>query len=465
MKSSIYLSLTLVMLLLGSMLPLTAAGQENFDSLFIAQSRPVIFQVNSDYLRAEDERWIADTLRHELEAIGPDGIIICRSAASPEGPYYINERLAHRRRDAMLAALMGHGYDPSHLRFDVVPEDYTMLSVMMHTDHDPEAHVVKRILEHHDAITEHEAVKEALMTYEGGRLWKRLLAEYFPRLRSVRILAIDSKRIEPARFSQMERIEAVRVTPGNLLWRINEAGTDIHPFPTYNVHRIPLLNVRTNLAYDIFYMPDFGWAPMWNVGLEYYPRRGHFTYSAWFMEPYYQRWSQHKFFQIRNYELETRFYFRGTDRADYHGFYLSAAIDANKFGIGLGPKKGWEGEGFGAQLNLGYVLPLARYNQWKLQFAIGGGFYQAKYDPYVYGVPEYFGPHESDDKYYYDTNLYGDEFKKRQHRYRWLGPTQVAINLSYDLLWRKGTDRDKTRGGGKTHGASFRPWEKKGGDR
>lgn len=203
-----------------------------------------------------------------------------------------------------------------------------------------------------------------------------------------------------------------------------------------SVRHLPLLSLRSNLLYDLFYMPNFGFAPMWNIALEYLPRRGHFTVGASFLSPFYQRWKKQKFFQIRNYELEGRFYFRRATEADYQGLYVGLAADVNKYIIGLGKDKGWQGEGWGAQATVGYVMPISRDHFWKLHFNIGLGYYQTHYDPYVYGVPEFFG-REDDGHYYYDTNLLPEQFKKRQHLYRWLGPTQVGISLSYDLRWRK----------------------------
>ena len=212
---------------------------------------------------------------------------------------------------------------------------------------------------------------------------------------------------------------------------------DLLPIEQEPERRIPLLNVHTNLLYDAFYLPQYGMTSMPNVGVEFYPKSGHFTYAAWFLTPFWRHFSTHRFLQIHNYELSTRFYFRkARGDAYYRGFYISAAVDANKYAIGFSKRKGWQGEGLGGQLALGYVLPLDRYKAWKLQFSAGVGYYMTYYDPYLYGVPDFFG-HEEDGLYYYDTNLYRGEFKRRQHRFTWMGPTQLGITLSYDLLWRK----------------------------
>lgn len=460
------LRLTMALLLvLAWTTPANLYAQEyEVDSVFVKQSRPIIFVVNRTEISRDDERWITDSLKPALEKLGERGIIIGRAAASPEGPTPNNQRLANGRRAAADRVLASLGIDVSRVNYDVVTEDYPLLRIMMRMNDDPDYVFVDSLMQRY--VLDPTLLKRKMMTARDGQLWKRLLKEYYPRLRAVRIMPIDRglffnghilPDLKPLPFPEKEMPE-----PEVL------GGYDLEPQPLEGYgygpllpqHRIPKLNVRTNLLYDLFYMPHFGFAPMWNIGVEYYPRKGHFTYSLWFMEPYYHRWGRNKFFQIRDYEFETRFYFRGTKRADYRGFYVSAALDFNVFGVGLGKRKGWEGEGAGAQATLGYVQPLCRHHQWKLQFVVGAGFYMSQYDPYLYGIPDYFG-HREDGLYYYNTNLYRHEFKKRQHRYTWFGPTQLAITLSYDLLWRKGTDQSKADGGGKTRGLSFRRWEVK----
>ena len=63
------------------------------------------------------------------------------------------------------------------------------------------------------------------------------------------------------------------------------------------------------------------------------------------------------------------------------------------------------------------------------------GWFFTDYDPYQWLCP--VDPDSDQQLYYY--KWYGDakDFKKRQHRYSWLGPTRLEITLSYDLFYRK----------------------------
>lgn len=236
--------------------------------------------------------------------------------------------------------------------------------------------------------------------------------------------------------------------------------------------RRELLSVKTNLLFDFAYMPGGynSFCPIPNVAIEYYPLHGHFTYGAMFDCPWWQGdITNHKYFQIRNYTLETRYYLKSGDINDrplgsgaaFRGLYFSAYVHAGLYGIGWSDKKGfdypgamgghgWQGEGGGAGLGVGYVLPISKMGHWRLEFLAQVGYFRSKYDPYIYGCPV---EQKNDGLYYYLWYRDADEFQERQYRLNWFGPTRIGIQLSYDLLYRKVKKR----------GASFKAWE--GGNR
>jgi hypothetical protein len=75
------------------------------------------------------------------------------------------------------------------------------------------------------------------------------------------------------------------------------------------------------------------------------------------------------------------------------------------------------------------------------------GVFFTKYDPYQYQSVLY--PERQDNLYYYKWNNFGNFFKRRQHRFTWLGPTRVGVTLTYDLLYRRRAKK----------GVSFKSWE------
>ena len=224
------------------------------------------------------------------------------------------------------------------------------------------------------------------------------------------------------------------------------------------VPRREWLSIKTNLLFDVAWMPGYNrWCPIPNIGVEYYPQQGHFTYGASVDFPWWKHDESHKFFEIRNYQLESRYYLHSGDieqrqagkGAAYRGIFLQGYVHANLFEIGFNADKGWKGEGFGLGLGAGYVMPVSRKGHWRLEFALQVGWYTCRYDPFQY--ENLINPNYHDGLYYYQWTGAASDFKKSQHRFNWIGPTRIGITLSYDLLYRS---RQK-------HGISFRPNEER----
>ncbi len=208
--------------------------------------------------------------------------------------------------------------------------------------------------------------------------------------------------------------------------------------------RREFLSVKTNLLLDVAYVPGYDrWCPIPNIAVEYYPLHGHFTYGASLDFPWWRHYDKYKFFELRNYQLEARYYLRSGDvhrnipgqGAAYRGFYLQGYAHAGVFLFCFNADKGWTGEFLGGGVGCGYVMPLSKKGRWRLEFGAQFGYIYSVYDPFQY---EYRGPVDlHDDLYYYDWVLPASQFKKRQYRYSWFGPTRVGITLSYDLLFRR----------------------------
>ena len=55
------------------------------DSVFVRNSRAINFVVNKINVSAADRRWIKEQLVPQLTALGENGLVLGRAAASPEG--------------------------------------------------------------------------------------------------------------------------------------------------------------------------------------------------------------------------------------------------------------------------------------------------------------------------------------------------------------------------------------------
>ena len=223
------------------------------------------------------------------------------------------------------------------------------------------------------------------------------------------------------------------------------------------VPRRELMSIKTNLLLYGFYLPGGynRWCPIPNVALEYYPKHGHFTYGASIDFPWWRSYYEYKFFQVRNYQLEARYYFRSGDirkripgqGAAFRGWYLQGYFGAGLFNICFDKDSGYEGEYLGGGIGAGYVLPLTKKGHWRLEFQLQAGVVYGKYDPYQW--ENLINPAVHDKLYYYRWTGAAEDFKLRQYRFSWIGPTRVGITLTYDLLYKRV----------KKKGVSFRPSE------
>lgn len=446
------------------------------DEEILDQAGKVVFRVN------RYDVFTNDSLLHELETlilprINRDSLRLCRivvrGAASPEGPVP-NNRMLGRRRVATLAnflrARMSVPVDERNFTTEAVTEDYRLLLTMMRRAADPDFDAVQRLCNRHLPRYEYTLLKRELQRLQGGRLWRRLLKDYFPELRAARVvLFFEEAKPQKETPETIETPEAPKTIEA-----VEVSETPELPLAprVLSIPRRELLSVKTNLLLDFAYVPGYDrWCPIPNVAIEYYPLRGHFTYGASLDFPWWQHYSDHKFFQIRNYQLEARYYLRSGsierrtpgEGAAFRGLYFSAYAHAALFGICFDADRGWEGEALGGGLGVGYVLPLGRKGHWRMEFSAQVGVFFSGYDPYQYENP--VNPYYRDGLYYYKWTGRKADFRERQYRFTWFGPTRAGITISYDILyrrWRKKSERQlpaSSIGTEGWRGASFRDHE------
>ena len=425
------------------------------DDEFYKTSQKITFPVNKHEL-PENSPLLKELENEVIPLINKDSLTIrhlmIRGAASPEGPYQLNKTLSEKRGKSLF------DFINSRLTFpvskeedtrDIIPEDYQYLCMMMHDAGDPDYMKVKLLCDKYLPSDNIKELKSSLQKLDGGKLWQRILKTYFPELRSSRFIIFLDK---PEELKQEQPVVSEPLEPENLpTERVAVVPEPIEePEPVEEVptkeRRRELLSIKTNLLLDGAYVPGYDrWCPIPNIAIEYYPLYGHFTYGASFDCPWWKHYWDHKFFEIRNYQLEARYYLKATEpfEADgiyknqpaFTGWYLQAYAHAGLFDICFDANRGWEGEGIGAGLGLGYVMPISRNGHWRLEFGLQAGYFRCKYDPYQYECP--IDPTEQDHLYYYKWYGEADQFKRRQYRFNWLGPTRIGVTLTYDLLYRK----------------------------
>lgn len=398
------------------------------DSLFNAVARGVSFDINSTLLRTTEP--FVDIVRDQLvPQLCGKGLVLrritVRGAASPDGSYENNSRLGKGRTERLVELLqreLGECFSKMEVESNFICEDYGYLAFLMKKAGDKDAGRVAQIWK--ESNGDERACKNVLMALEDGKAWQRWKTQYFPKLRQARVMLWFGVPVK-------EKPKPVAKKPAPVIVPADTVVVAEQPAEV-KTPRLPLIAVRTNLVHDLFYMPNFGWAPGGNIQLEYFPRHGHLTYNIGFTFTNHQRWNTYRFFQIRDLQLELRRYFK--EGVPYQGAYLAAYAHGFMYGIGFNKDKGWEGEGLGAGISGGYTMKLIRSGHLRLEFMMSLGVLYTVYDPYVYGNPL---TGKYDGKYYYDYSGNVRDFKKRDHNRTWIGPTNLGIQLTYDLIYRK----------------------------
>ena len=418
------------------------------DSVFYMKARGIQFKVGKTDI-PENSPFCRELIEDVLPKLDPDKyhleFIKLRGAASPEGSYELNTRLGKGRKQAILDFVVQNGHfhiSPKLIAGDDIAEDYPGLLRLMKQAADPDYEAVKGLVDKY-LSTNPKKLKTEMQKARGGKLWKRLLEQYFPELRTAKVMLFFRENHVEFYPAPIEKVDlALHQTPDLSAPRLNIVIPKAE-VPTDEPRR-ELLSVKTNLLFDFAYVPGYDrWCPIPNVAIEYYPLHGHVTWGASIDFPWWQHYWDHKYFQIRNYQVEGRYYFRSGDvdatgygnGPAFRGFYVKAYAHAGLFSICFDENRGWEGEGAGAGLGLGTVIPLGKQSRWRLELGLQAGYFRCKYDPYQYECP--VNPDEQDHLYYYKWKGDASLFKKRQYRWSWLGPTRAEITLTYDLLFRK----------------------------
>lgn len=417
-----------------------ASGQNISNTTVLSDFYSAIFNVNRTEIQANDSTVILDSLLRVLKTVDKDSYILGRAAASPEGPYWNNVRLANGRRMALNNILAKHDIDTTTIQYYTVAEDYELLAEMLRQAQDPSYAMVLATIKAQNGDL--KAIKRQLMDWKEGVPWRHWHKVYFPALRATRIWTISKPHPIKADFSINTQPTATLRQP---LYKINVG--DFDNTGDSSKPRREFLSIKSNLLGYAVYIPQYGYCPIPNWQIEYYPRHGHWTGALSLDNPWWiGNTVTHKYMEVRNWQIEGRYYLRNSDQsystheAAFKGLYLQAYGHTGLYQIGFSAKKGWKGEGGGAGAGIGYVLPLTRWQHWRLEFSGQIGFLATKYDRYVYGDPwgNVLPTGNQKKDYYYDWPKGKDPALFHARRFHKVMPApKVGISLSYDLLYRK----------------------------
>ena len=164
------------------------------DGLFDEWAGRVLFPVNRKQI-SEDDAFIREFEDEVLPMICRDSLqlmgVVVRGASSPDGPKAFNEKIAQQRAQSLVDYISQQALPQSSVaafnqRYDA--EDYYSLCQLMRLANDEDYQLVRNYCDQYLPYGLDDDLKRSLKTLQEGRLWRRLLREYFPQLRQARIV-------------------------------------------------------------------------------------------------------------------------------------------------------------------------------------------------------------------------------------------------------------------------------------
>lgn len=265
------------------------------DREFYEHSNSIIFEVNETHVLCDDpffELYYTQLLPYINERRLQLRKVFVRGAASPEGPYDWNYTLGLGRSQELLTLLrtgLRHQYVKTDEEVSPITEDYGYLCILLRESRDPDYAIVQRIYD--ECNGDEVCCKERLMAYNDGKLWKRLIHEYFARLRAARFMLWFSEPdaehapapvVQPARRDTIYLNDTIFVkrpvvvdttpvvpvpsttvtTPADnapipvyiCSGRIHVGcihDRQLHPAHSDTINRHPLFALKTNLLFDV----------------------------------------------------------------------------------------------------------------------------------------------------------------------------------------------------------------------
>lgn len=347
-----------------------------------------------------------------VDSIGLDRIdsVVVVSQSSPEGAYKHNLNLSHNRAATMhRVVLQRHPELEKHLHVRPDGESWEGLRTYVANDKKMKRRTIDQVLRIIDSDVNIDTKKWRLQQLP---IYRYLLQTHYPRLRNSVFCIVYYSELPPVE----EPVAQFELPHGQI-----DIAQPLQPVQLQEVvYREPMLNVHTNLLYDL--------GTALNFGIEYYPHDSRWSVAANYTFPWWGGDKKHRYMQLIDGELQVRRYF--DKKANHAGHYLAAYVHANYYDFSFDAERAWQGEGNGIGLSYGYVWRPWKDKRWKLEAFVRLGYYHSLYDPYHASDP-YNG------KYYYDWDGAIEDFERRNYRLRWFGPTGLGITLSYDLLQRK----------------------------
>ena len=347
-------------------------------------------------------------------------------AASPEGSYQLNKKLAQGRLEALEKIVRSKVAVPDSIitrDSEYIPWDY--LATMVDESDISHKEEILAILKGELEIVDYHGGQHIdsrilkLRDLDDGKVWQEMNRRFFSRMRNACVVFVTFKHIPPPTVVVPEPvIEEVEV-PTDTIEIVEPAPIviDTVPNPAIVAEQWERkLYVKTNAL---------GWAlaianaaveidlcKHWSFNLPVY-------YSAW---NYFSKTINFRTFAV---QPEIRYWFSTKENCN-NGWFMGAHFGLAFYNIATdGEYRIQDHDGtspaLGGGLAVGYRMPISKNNRWKMEFSIGAGAYKLHYDKF---------------RNYHNGLLVNTEKKT------YIGIDQVSVSLSYTFdLKRKGGAR------------------------
>ena len=309
-------------------------------------------------------------------------------AASPEGSYQINRKLAQGRLSALEKFIRSEVDIPDSLitRNDsYIPWDYLKSQIedsgLIRKDEviailEEEARLVDYY--HPNTHIDNRVLK--LKALDGGKVWQQMNNLFFEQMRNACAVIVTYRKelppiqeslITPDRFVVKSIVDDVEILPGTPA----VVETVIPEAREWN-RRLYLKTNAINLGMAIANVAvEVDLAKHWSFTLPiYYSALDYFTETI----------------KFRTFALQPELRYWISD--SHNGFYAGVHFGLASYNIALnGDYRYQDHKGkapaVGGGLGIGYRLPVSKDNRWRVEFSLGAGVYPLHYDKF-YNTPE-----------------------------------------------------------------------------
>lgn len=375
------------------------------------------FRVNSytierDYHENEDALNRIDSLLSVFERDTLRQIVHIEfyGTASPEGGSAVNDMLSRRRMESLeeyvrerhdfADSLVGH--NDHYIAWDHLEE-----LVAADEEFAAREEVLEILRTEYPEAVDHRGQPidgriSHLQALNGGQVWRTMLNRYFRHMRNAWMIIISTREYpnEPSRLAIIQPEQIIEPVPMPLP---ATRPVEPEPEPAPVEERTPLMNIKIN-ALEAAGLVS-------NIGMEFRitPRLSFDVMGHYSPYDYFNDARKVRVFAI---QPEVRYWF---GESLVRGHFVGLHVPVAGFNIQLNDKYRYQDPNhalWGIGLSYGYAMPLGKRERWGVEFTIGLGYMDIKYDVYE-------GVHNG--RYL------------RTETVNYFGPTRLGINFTYRI--------------------------------